>query len=955
MNSEKAVANFYDWELKGRGYLLFPYPVNLEPKYRDFYHSYEQDEYVDDGKVPTLFEKLFSKKKPIVKEEIEEEKPPFECEYNQFLKQIKISFPVKYDFNNSETIEFLNMLSESDSQISFEIIGRYNSIEIQIVCTIEDYKRTLNLLYAYFPNSIITPSNVKQLPLDSDKKALIVDFGYDEEFMRPINTTNGSLISIMTVLDNLKENDVVILQIIFKGVEKPWVNSILNLVSIGNNNFFPDSPEMLPCAKDKVSAPLFAVIFRLAVQSKNPQSAEKLINELILDIKSASRSEFNSLIPLNNEGYDYEYHLENLKMRGTNRFGMIMNSQEMISFINFPDSPKLICSDRKTKVAPDLFIGNKYLIGVNSHLGIEKKITLNDDQRLRHSHIIGATGTGKSTLISSLFIEDIKKGNGCTIFDPHGDTIDEIIPHIPENRLNDVVLIDPSDNEYSFGFNLLSAKTEVEKIVLSSDLVEAFRRHSTSWGDQMTSVLSNAINAFLNSNKGGTLIELKRFLIESTFRKEFLKSVNDRSIHYYWNNEFVLLKKLSISPLLTRLDTFLRPKTIRYILSQKEGLDFNEILNERKILLIKLSQGLIGEENSYLLGTLILSKIYQVAQARQLLSKEKRHPFYIYLDEFQNFITPSINSILSGARKYGIGLVLAHQELNQIKDTDIGNSVLSNSNIRICFRLGDFDAKKLESGFSGFDNNDLQNLNIGEAIVRVGKNTNDFSLNTFLLKEVSDNENQKIITENSRERYSKRISEIEDVLNMLLPDFKEPKALKQAKVQELKEEIKEEKPESNIEEKGKEYLNTLVKKEELKEHRYLQTFIKKIAEQRGFKATIEEVVENGRVDVSLVKDSIKIACEIAVSNSVEYEIKNIQKCLNAGYSFVCSISKNEQHLEKIREVVYCEIKDISKIKFFNPNQISEFLDSLIKSEEKEIKRIRGYRVRVRYRAVDPDH
>ena len=191
-----------------------------------------------------------------------------------------------------------------------------------------------------------------------------------------------------------------------------------------------------------------------------------------------------------------------------------------------------------------------------------------------------------------------------------------------------------------------------------------------------------------------------------------------------------MLKKGGLGPLLTRLDTFIRPKTIRYILSQKQGLDFNEVVNDRKILLVKLSQGLIGEENSYLLGTLILSKIYQIAQARQLLPKEARHPFYIYLDEFQNFITPSINSILSGARKYGTGLVLAHQEFSQINDTVIGNSVLSNSNIRICFRLGDFDAKKLESGFSYFDSNDLQNLNIGEAIVRVGKNTDDFSLRT---------------------------------------------------------------------------------------------------------------------------------------------------------------------------------------------------------------------------------
>lgn len=956
MNSDKAVEHFYNWELKGRGYLLFDYPVNLEPTYRPFYHSYANAEYVDDGKVPTFFERLFGSNKPVVKEEEEEERPPKIFEYSPFLKQIRICFPRTPIIDDSLSLEFLNMLSESADQISFEIIGRHNSIEIQIVCSIDDDKRILHLLNAYFPNSIITESNLKRLPFNTEKQVLIVDFGYNEEFMRPINSSIDGLTSILAVMENLGISDVVMLQMIFKGVKNIWANSILNSVGIGKDCFFPDSPEMGSCAKEKVSSPLFAVVFRIAIESYSTKDAERLANELILNIKTTSRSEFNSLIPLSNTGYEYESHLDNLKVRGTNRFGMIMNSEEMFSFIHFPNSSKLISSDSKTKAVPDAVINNYYLIGINSHLGIEKKVTLNDSQRLRHCHIVGATGTGKSTLISNLFLEDVKHGNGCVIFDPHGDTIEEIIPHIPEGRLNDVILIDPSDNEYSFGFNLLSANTEVEKIVLSSDLVEAFRRHSTSWGDQMTSVLSNAINTFLNSSKGGTLIELKRFILENSFRKEFLKTVSDKSIHYYWDNEYVLLKKFSISPLLTRLDTFLRPKIIRTILSQKEGLDFNEVVNDRKILLVKLSQGLIGEENSYLLGTLILSKIYQVAQARQSLSKENRSPFYIYLDEFQNFITPSINQILSGARKYGTGLVLAHQELNQIKDTDIGNSVLSNANIRICFRLGDFDAKKIESGFASFDSNDLQNLNIGQAIARVGKNTDDFSIRTLPLKTLSDNGNRSIIVSNTRAKYSKKISEIEENLSVLISDVTESEPVKKEEVLIPKEEVREQHvivEHPDIQEKGKEYLESFQEKEEVREHRYLQTFIKKIAEQRGFKASIEEFVENGRIDVALVKDSFRIACEIAVSNSVEYEVKNINKSLNAGYSLVCVISKDEKHLGKIKERAEDEIKDHCRIHFFPPNQIAAFLDSLSKSEEQEIKRIRGYRVKVNYMAIEP--
>lgn len=948
MISEKAIENFYHWEIKGRGYQLFPYTVNLEPTFRNFYHSYSNPEYVDDGKVPSLIGQIFQNKKRVTTEETIEEKPPKAFEYTPFLKQFNIRFLSKQNFNDSLTLEFLNMLSESVDQISFEIIGKRNSIDIQIVCSVDDSRRIHNLLNAYFLNAVIIDSDINNFPFNSDNKRLIIDFGYDEEFMRPINTSINGLTSVISTLDNLRNNEVVMLQIVFKGVQNSWANSILNSVSVGSNSFFPDSPEMLTCAKRKTSSPLFAVVFRVAVQSNTSWDAEKLANELILNIKTASKSEFNSLIPLSNQGYSYESHLENLKLRGTNRFGMIMNSQEMFSFIHFLNSSKLISSESKTKAVPQSLINNDYRVGINRHYGVVKEVTLNDEQRLRHCHIIGSTGTGKSTLISNLFLEDVKKGNGCVIFDPHGDTIEEIIPHIPKDRLNDVILIDPSDSEYSFGFNLLSAKTEVEKIVLSSDLVDAFIRHSTSWGDQMTSVLSNAINTFLNSSKGGTLLDLKRFLLESSFRKEFLKSVDDRSIHYYWDNEYVLLKKGSISPLLTRLDTFLRPRIIRNILAQKEGLDFNEVINGRKILLVKLSQGLIGEENSYLLGTLILSKIYQVAQARQLLNKSERYPFYIYLDEFHNFISPSINGILSGSRKYGVGLILAHQELNQIKDPNIYNSVLSNTNIRVCFRLGDIDAKKLESGFSSFDSNDLQNLDTGEAIVRVGKTTDDFSMKTIpISSEGMGNDNRRIITENARNNYSKRISDVEISINSQMPHFVECNTAKVEEVKIQEEIIKEEKQDIGV--KGKEYLESFKEQEEIREHRYLQTFVKKIAEQRGFKASIEEEVEGGRIDVVLIKDDVMIACEIAVSNSVEYEVKNINKCLNAGYSAICVISRDEKHLNRIKESAGTELREQETIQFLLLNQVPEFLNLVTGDEREKIERIRGYRVKVNYK------
>ncbi len=278
----------------------------------------------------------------------------------------------------------------------------------------------------------------------------------------------------------------------------------------------------------------------------------------------------------------------------------------------------------------------------------------------------------------------------------------------------------------------------------------------------MNTVLANAIMAFLESSEGGTLSDLRRFLVEPGFRAQFLPTVQDPEIVYYWQKEFPLLTGKPQGPILTRLDTFLRPKVIRHMVSQKENrIDFAAIMNGRKILLAKLSQGFIGEENSYLLGTLIVSKLNQTAVSRQNMAASERKHFYLYVDEFHNFVTPSLAAILAGARKYNLGLVLAHQELHQLsnRDSDVASAVISNPYTRVCFRLGDFDAKKLEEGFSFFKAKDLQNLSVGHAVCRIERAEYDFNLKITPLPaveaELAARRREQIVAA-SRERYATR-------------------------------------------------------------------------------------------------------------------------------------------------------------------------------------------------------
>src|SRR5690606_14203111 len=201
-------------------------------------------------------------------------------------------------------------------------------------------------------------------------------------------------------------------------------------------------------------------------------------------------------------------------------------------FVHYPNrtlvNSKLGISDAKTKRIEETELEG-IVIGVNSHNGEEIPVSLNTERRLSHTHVIGATGVGKSTLLASMFLSDVSDGAGCAIFDPHGDIVEDVLARIPKHRKDDVIIIDPSDIDFPVGFNFLQANSEAEKIVLSSDIVSAFKRHATAWGDNMTAVLQNAVNTILESSNGGTLIELKKLLVEDAFRRKFLKTVEDPS------------------------------------------------------------------------------------------------------------------------------------------------------------------------------------------------------------------------------------------------------------------------------------------------------------------------------------------------------------------------------------------------------------------------------------------
>ena len=1004
-NTETATANFYDWERRGRGWEVWDFPVDLEPPFVPFwYHTavaYQvqtQEKYVDDGRRETVLSFLATGFKNLLSPPKEE--PVEEIDYTPLqafpilndddpLYIFGITLPKGQKVRPDEAEQLLLMLSMSTYPISFEIVANHSRIILQFVCRETDASYVQSQLKAYFPNGIIQEREDDWSEIINDElSGTMFDFGLAEEFMRPLNSVASFELDPYTglfgILENLGEDEQSFVQFIFKGAINPWSQSIIQSVTDSKgDSFFMDAPEMVPLAKEKIAAPLFGVVMRVVGQSAVEGRGRSIAKRVGDALVRMSTSKGNHLIALSNSDFTIQKFGQDLALRRSHRLGMLLNSKELATLIHLPSasvvSSKLQANTRKTKLAPKITEGHKYFLGHNEHHGEYQEVSLSSSQRLKHTHVIGATGTGKSTFLLGSIVQDIRNGEGVAVLDPHGDLIENILPWIPEERMNDVIIFDPADAEYPVGFNILSVHSEIEKDILSSDLVAVFRRLSTSWGDQMNSVFANAILAFLESDTGGTLIDLRRFLIEKPFRDTFLKTVTDPNIVYYWQKEFPLLRSNSIAPILTRLDTFLRPKLIRNMVAQKQGLNFEDILDSKKILLIKLSQGLIGTENSYLLGTFIVSKIQQTAMARQAKAKTDRSDFYLYIDEFQYFITPSMSSILSGARKYHLGLILAHQDMQQLmkQDSELASSVISNAGTRICFRVGDIDAKKFEDGFSYFDAKDLQNLGTGEAIARVDRPEFDFSLEIEALDEGEPEENlilQQEAVAISRENYGTPRAEVEKMLEGMLgngvthidkeplqsvPKTKPPEPVKESisaePIPEAAETQDREEPVFIVEPVSE---AKIVEKKEQSQHRYLQTLIKKMAESRGYKATIELTTPDGkgRVDVALERDGKKIAVEVCVTSPNDWEVHNIEKCLAAGYDKVVECSTNKKTLENIQKKIEQKLSENhrSKVLVIEPEALFSYLDSEVAKEASIETRVKGYRVKVQYESVSPD-
>ncbi len=400
----------------------------------------------------------------------------------------------------------------------------------------------------------------------------------------------------------------------------------------------------------------------------------------------------------------------------------------------------------------------------------ERVFGIKTDDRRRHMYVIGKTGMGKTNMLENLAIQDIQKGHGIAFIDPHGDTAEKLIKAIPANRINDVIYFNPADQDFPIAFNVLEKVDPEYRHLVASGLVGVFKKiWADSWGPRLEYILRNAIMALLEY-PGSTLLGVTRILVDKNYRDRVVEKVTDPVIKSFWVDEFSkwndrVLQEV-ISPIQNKVGQFLSSSLIRNIVGQTVStFDVREAMDSKKIIIMNFSKGRIGEDNSALLGAMMITKIQLAAMARVDIPEDTRNDFYLYVDEFQNFATESFANILSEARKYHLNLILANQYVNQI-DERVRDAIFGNAGSIVSFRVGATDAEFLEKEFEPvFTANDIVNLPKYQIYLKLmidGIAGDAFSATTLPPIKLEDAANEEKIIRISRERYSSNKTDVEE-------------------------------------------------------------------------------------------------------------------------------------------------------------------------------------------------
>lgn len=537
-------------------------------------------------------------------------------------------------------------------------------------------------------------------------------------------------------------------------------------------------------AEKKATKLGYQVKIRLAYLGESQTNAKLRMQALVGTFKQYNSTNLNGF-KMANDSYKKE-DLAKYKARLFADRGYLLNIEEVASVFHLPhtnvETPNIVWASTKTAEPPaklpvitgnDAIDENISAFGMTNFRGINHQFGMLRYDRSRHMYIIGQTGAGKSGTLELLALSDIFHGQGYAIIDPHGDFAIDNMKFIPGARMQDVVYFNPADTEFPLGFNPLEVTDPAHKTNISSEVIGVLKRmFGESWGPRLEYILRYTILALLDRPET-TMLDITRMLTDKRFRKETLSYCRDTVVLQFWNIEFdswtEKFQSEAIAPVLNKVGAFTANPVIRNIIGQpKSTFNIRQMMDEGKILIVNLSKGLIGEDNAGILGAFLVTKIQLAAMSRSDIPDiENRRPFYLYVDEFQNFATDSFATILSEARKYGLNLTVANQYISQMSDT-VRNAVFGNVGTMISFRASADDAailaKQFEPQFEPTDLLQMHNRNFIINMVINGEKAPAFSARTLNLP-TATTDNTTAIIANTRANYGQPRAVVEQMIS----------------------------------------------------------------------------------------------------------------------------------------------------------------------------------------------
>jgi type IV secretory pathway TraG/TraD family ATPase VirD4 len=666
------------------------------------------------------------------------------------------------------------MLFGRNDHFSFEVVADKSKIVFYVVTPKGMERYMEQQVHAHYPEAVFEKTDDYNI-FNENSHVIAGSLRTTRKFIFPVKTYSkmetDPMNSILNVMSKLEKGDGIAIQYIVRSSRASWhrtgsdivrrvhkgrkinevmspnylskifgfLGEIFSLTTGSKNDLTDNQPnrlsameeEMLKGIEEKNSKAGLDVNLRIIVSAKNKGRAQVYLDNLVSAYGQYNYYEYGNSFRNKVKTNGQKKLIKDFIYRNySSRINFLLNTEELASLYHFPlrnaETPNILWLTAKHAPAPAELPADGITLGKNVYRSVEREVKISRADRRRHMYVIGKSGGGKSQFIAGMAIQDILNGEGVCVLDPHGDLIEDILERIPPERAEDVILFSPADNERPMALNLVEfdARYPEQKTFVINELINIFDKLydlKSTGGPIFEQYMRNALLLIMSDpESGSTLMEIPKVLSDPDFRKMKLEKCGDPTVVEFWKKEAEKAggdaALANVVPYITsKLTQFISNDTMRPIIGQQDSsFNLRDVMDKQKILLIDLSKGAIGEMNAFLLGMILIGKILMAALSRTDMPEEKRKDFYLYIDEFQNFTTDSICSILSEARKYGLNLIIAHQYLGQLsngQDTAIQDAVFGNVGTWVLFKVGSDDAEVMEKEFAPvFNSYDLINI-----------------------------------------------------------------------------------------------------------------------------------------------------------------------------------------------------------------------------------------------------